>query len=177
VQPGDVAKLGLTGIPPDDVPTDAVQAVLPEALQGGITGVVWRDFKPGGGTPGEVEPGELGLPGVTVELRDSQGDTIDDTTTETNGDFAFDKVESGDYHIAVGSTTFAEPFGGVNWLGEKLITPAIMFAFPKSRFPMRIASCLSASVNSSVSASVAVSNAHEIIRRSERRSRRRLGTR
>ena len=37
-------------------------------LQGGIAGVVWRDFKPGGGTPGEVEQDELGLPGVTVEL-------------------------------------------------------------------------------------------------------------
>ena len=129
VQPGGVALLGLTAIRVPEIPEDAVQAVKPEPLQGGITGVVWRDFKPGGGTPGEVEPGELGLPGVTVELRDSQGDTIDDTTTETNGDFAFDKVESGDYHIAVGSTTFAEPFGGVNWLGEKLITPAIMFAF------------------------------------------------
>ena len=129
VQPGGVAVLGLTAIRVPEIPEDAVQAVKPEPLQGGITGVVWRDFKPGGGTPGEVEPGELGLPGVTVELRDSQGDTIDDTTTETNGDFAFDKVESGDYHIAVGSTTFAEPFGGVNWLGEKLITPAIMFAF------------------------------------------------
>ena len=129
VQPGGVAVLGLTAIRVPEIPEDAVQAVKPEPLQGGITGVVWRDFKPGGGTPGDVEPGELGLPGVTVELRDSQGDTVDDTTTETNGDFAFDDVAGGEYHLAVGSTTFAEPFGGVNWLGEKLITPAIMFAF------------------------------------------------
>ena len=138
VQPGGVAVLGLTAIRVPEIPEDAVQAVKPEPLQGGITGVVWRDFKPGGGTAGEVEPGELGLPGVTVELRDSEGDTIDDTTTETNGTFAFDKVEDGEYHIAVGSTTFAEPFGGVNWLGDKLITPAIMFAFiwvrPASRW-------------------------------------------
>jgi alpha-glucoside transport system permease protein len=129
VQPGGVALLGLTAIRVPEIPEDAVQAVKPEPLQGGITGVVWRDFKPGGGTPGEVEPGELGLPGVTVELRDSQGDTVDDITTETNGTFAFDDVESGEYHVAVASTTFAEPFGGVNWLGDKLITPAIMFAF------------------------------------------------
>ena len=85
-------SLGLTAIRVPEIPEDAVQAVKPEPLQGGITGVVWRDFKPGGGTPGEVEPGELGMPGVTVELRDSEGDTIDDTTTETNGTFAFDKV-------------------------------------------------------------------------------------
>ena len=129
VQPGGVALLGLTAIRVPEIPEDAVQAVKPEPLQGGITGVVWRDFKPGGGTAGEVEPGELGLPGVTVELRDSQGDTVDDTTTETNGTFAFDDVEGGEYHVAVASTTFAEPFGGVNWLGDKLITPAIMFAF------------------------------------------------
>ena len=67
--PGDVAQMGLTAIRSSDVPADAVQAVVPEALSGGITGVVWRDFKPGGGTPGQVEEEELGLPGITVELR------------------------------------------------------------------------------------------------------------
>ena len=59
-----------------EVPEDAVQAVKPEPLQGGINGVVWRDFKPGGGTPGEVESEELGLPGVTVELLDSGGGKV-----------------------------------------------------------------------------------------------------
>ena len=34
-----------------------------EAPPGAINGVVWRDFKPGGGKPGKVETGELGLPG------------------------------------------------------------------------------------------------------------------
>jgi alpha-glucoside transport system permease protein len=127
---GDVALLGLTATRVPEIPEDAEPAVKPEPLQGGITGVVWRDFKPGGGgTEGEVEPGELGIPGVTVELRDSEGDTIDDTKTETNGTFAFDGVESGQYHVRVASTTFAEPFRGVNWLGDKLITPSIMFAF------------------------------------------------
>ena len=56
VQPGDVASLGLTRIATDEVPEDAVQAVQPEALQGGITGVVWRDFKPGGGTREKSRP-------------------------------------------------------------------------------------------------------------------------
>ena len=55
LQPGGVEKLGLTGIPPSDVPSDAVKAVMPEPKQGGISGVVWRDFKPGGGQPNEVE--------------------------------------------------------------------------------------------------------------------------
>jgi alpha-glucoside transport system permease protein len=130
VEPGDVAKLGLTGIPPDDVPADAVQAVLPEPLQGGITGVVWRDFKPGGGTPGEVESEELGIAGVTVQLREADGRaTVDSTTTGEDGSFAFESVQPGDYRVAIGSQTFAEPFNGFSWLGQSLITPAIMIAY------------------------------------------------
>ena len=67
--PGGVALLGLTGIPPTAVPKGAVQAVKPTAKPGEIVGVVWRDFTPGGGKPGVVDKGELGLPGVTVQLR------------------------------------------------------------------------------------------------------------
>jgi alpha-glucoside transport system permease protein len=127
--PDSVARLGLTGIREDDVPEGAEQALLPEPLQGGITGVVWRDFKPGGGTPGEVEEGELGLPGVTVELRDADGSTIESTQTEPNGTFAFENVEGSDYRAAIGAATFAKPFDGVSWLGPKLITPSIIISY------------------------------------------------
>src|SRR5919204_6889854 len=75
IGPGDVAVLGLTRISTDEIPEGAEQAVQPQPAQGGITGVVWRAFKPGGGTPGEVESEEVGLPGVTVELRDADGGT------------------------------------------------------------------------------------------------------
>jgi alpha-glucoside transport system permease protein len=102
---------------------------MPEPLQGGITGVVWRDFKPGGGAPGEVEEEEVGLPGVTVELRDSRGESVDSTTTEANGTFAFEDVEAGEYRVAIGADTFAQPFGGVAWLGESLVTPSIIIAY------------------------------------------------
>jgi alpha-glucoside transport system permease protein len=129
IGPGDVATLGLTAIRGTEVPEDATQAVLPEALQGGIAGVVWRDFKPGGGTAGEVESEEVGLPGVTVELRDAQGKKVDETETEADGTFAFEDVAGGEYRVAIGASTFAQPFKGVNWLGDKLITPAIMFAY------------------------------------------------
>ena len=77
---------------------------------GGITGVVWRDFKPGGGTPGKVEKQELGLPGVTVELRDDSGKQVADTTTEPDGTFKFEDVEGGD--LSRGDrrrTTFRRP--------------------------------------------------------------------
>ena len=127
--PGDVAQLGLTGIRSSDVPADAEQAVVPEALAGGITGVVWRDFKPGGGVPGQVEEEELGLPGITVELRDEDGRTVTETQTETDGTFAFEDVEAGPYRAAIGPDTFSEPYAGVSWLGASLITPAIMMAY------------------------------------------------
>jgi alpha-glucoside transport system permease protein len=129
VEAGTAVPLGLTRIAADEVPEDAAQAVLPEPLQGGINGVVWRDFKPGGGTPGEVEDEEVGLPGVTVELREAGGGSVASTTTEADGTFAFEDVGSGQFEVAIGPETFAEPFNGVAWLGERLITPSIIIAY------------------------------------------------
>jgi alpha-glucoside transport system permease protein len=129
LRPGDIARLGLTGISPDDVPSGAMQAADPTPKANGITGVVWRDFKPGGGKTGQVEQGELGLPGVTVELRDAGGKKIDSVSTDDNGTFAFDPVKPGDYRAAIGPKTFAKPFSGVAWLGPKLITPALIIAY------------------------------------------------
>src|SRR5687768_4242675 len=45
IRPGGAALLGLTGIPPKDVPEGAVQARAPPEAAGSITGTVWRDFK------------------------------------------------------------------------------------------------------------------------------------
>ena len=129
VQPGETAQLGLTRISNDEIPEGAVQAVAPEPVEGGITGVVWRDFKPGGGEPGQVEQEEVGLPGVTVQLRSEQGETVQEASTEANGSFVFEGVEPGQYRVAIGAQTFAAPFGGVTWLGERLITPAILIAY------------------------------------------------
>ena len=81
---------GLTAIPQPEVPEDSAPAVVPEPLQGGIAGVVWRDFLPGGGTPGELEEGENGIPGVTVELRDAEGGVA--ATTKTEEDSREDKL-------------------------------------------------------------------------------------
>jgi alpha-glucoside transport system permease protein len=128
LRPGQVTRLGLTGIPPDGVPSGAVQAVNPQPKPGVIEGVVWRDFKPGGGTPGKVEQGELGLPRVTVELKQN-GKTVDSATPRSNGTFAFDHLEPGSYQVGIGAKTFAKPFEGVSWLGPSLITPAVIIAY------------------------------------------------
>src|SRR5262249_44083516 len=127
--PGKVALLGLTGIPPDVVPTHAAQAVDPQPKSGDVRGVVWRDFKPGGGKPGAVEKGELGLPGVTVELRSSSGKVVQSTKTKDDGTFDFTNVPAGTYQAEIGPATFRRPFGGYGWLGPKLITPSLIVAY------------------------------------------------
>jgi alpha-glucoside transport system permease protein len=129
VHPGGIALLGLTGIPPGQVPKSAKQAVQPAAKAGAIDGVVWRDFKPGGGVPGKVESGEPGLGGVTVVLRDSSGHKVDSTKSADDGSFGFDKLKPGTYTAGIGAATFRKPYGGVSWLGSKLITPAVMIAY------------------------------------------------
>jgi alpha-glucoside transport system permease protein len=129
LQPGGVALLGLTGIPPDQVPKSAKPAVQPAPKPDAIEGVVWRDFKPGGGTPGKVEQGELGLGGVTVFLKDSSGHKVGSTKTADDGSFGFDKLKPGGYTAGIGAATFQKPYGGVSWLGPKLITPAVIIAY------------------------------------------------
>ena len=57
---------------------------------------MWRDFRPGGGTPGEVEEEEVGIPGAVVELSNpGRGRRVDHH--EGDGTFAFDELEPGDY--------------------------------------------------------------------------------
>jgi alpha-glucoside transport system permease protein len=129
VRPGSSALMGLTGIPPTDVPKDAVQAVTPQSPANGISGTVWRDFKPGGGKPGVVEQGEQGIPNVSVQLQDSAGKTVASTKTNPNGSFTFPNLQPGDYKAAIGKGTFAKPFGGVTWLGPSLVTPSIIIAY------------------------------------------------
>ena len=111
------------------MPGGARQAAQPKPTEGAITGVVWRDFKPGGGTPGKVESGELGLPGVTVVLRDSSGKNVGSMSTSDDGSFKFEDLKAGDYKAGVGADTFRKPFGGISWLGSSLITPAVMIAY------------------------------------------------
>ncbi|MGN6188379.1 MAG: ABC transporter permease subunit, partial [Conexibacter sp.] len=130
VRPGGVALMGLTAIPPDEVSADAPDAVRPVPRAGAIDGVVWRDFKPGGGRPGVVERGESGLGGVKLELRNaSGGGAVASTTSADDGSFSFGGVRPGSYRVAIAPSTFAAPFAGVNWLGPKLIVPAVMIAY------------------------------------------------
>ena len=129
LHPGGVALLGLTGIAPPDMPSGAKQAVKPRSKPGDIGGVVWRDFKPGGGKPGVVEQGELGIPDVTVELRNASGKVVQSSKSTADGTFDFTNVPAGTYNAGVGASTFAKPFGGYSWLGPSLITPSLLIAY------------------------------------------------
>jgi alpha-glucoside transport system permease protein len=129
LRPGGVGHLGVTGIPPESVPKDAKQAVQPPPKPGDVVGTVWRDFKPGGGKVGVVEQGELGLPGVSIELRSAAGKVVQTTTTQPDGTFDFAKVPAGSYRAAIGPATFRKPFGGYSWLGTKLIIPSLLIAY------------------------------------------------
>jgi alpha-glucoside transport system permease protein len=129
LQPGDVARIGFTAIPTADVPEEAEGAVPPEPLQGGITGVVWRDFTPGGAERGVVDEGELGLPDIEVELRDSAGNVVETAMTDERGAFAFEELDQGPYEVVIPGRLFSEPFQGITWLGAQLITPSIIIAY------------------------------------------------
>src|SRR5262249_12076365 len=129
LHPGGVALLGLTGIPPDQMPAGAKQAVEPKPIPGHIQGVVWRDFKPGGGVPGKVETGELGLPGVTVQLRNAEDKVVKTAAAADDGSFDFGVITPGTYHAGISAQTFAKPWAGFAWLGTKLITPSLLIAY------------------------------------------------
>lgn len=131
---GEVARLGLVAIPVDAIPDSAEEASLPQPVPSdGVGVVVWRDFqRGGGGTPGEVESGEVALPEATVVAvdRGGRGEVVARTTTSTDGTAVFRSLGgTGPYQVRVAPETFREPFAGINWLGPSLVTYAIIFAF------------------------------------------------
>lgn len=127
VASGQTALIALTAIAEPDVPKTAVQAAEPE-VGPGVGVVVWRDFKPGGGQPGVVEDGELGLPGVTVEALDGE-EVVATATTGVDGSAVFEDLPEGSYQIQAASATFSQGFEGVRWLAPSLVTPSIIGAF------------------------------------------------
>jgi alpha-glucoside transport system permease protein len=125
VRPGESTSIGLTAIPTGELPADADQARTPPSRPGAITGTVWRDFKPGGGRPGVVEPQERGVPGATVELRNAGGKTVASTKTERDGGFRFEDVAGGAFDVVLWARTVADGDRGIGWLGPRESTPAL----------------------------------------------------
>ncbi|MFF8289239.1 carbohydrate ABC transporter permease [Streptomyces sp. NPDC016309] len=130
VPAGGTVNLGLVGVPPKEMPADAEPASPAKAAANELRGVVYLDFTPGGGgRPGEIDPAERGLPGLTVEaVRD--GSTAATATTAADGSFRLTGLEaSGTYTVKLPAANFAPPYEGVSWLGPALVTPAIIGAY------------------------------------------------
>jgi alpha-glucoside transport system permease protein len=138
LQPGDTATIGLVGILEGDVQSEATQAAQPEAPSDGIGLVVWRDFKPGGGQPGEIEEGEVGLPDVIVELVDANGEVVETQETGADGRVSFSGVGGGPFTARVSEETFEKGWTGVRWLGPTLITIALVVAFTWAQIGLAI---------------------------------------
>lgn len=64
----------------------------------GVGDFIWDDLN----NNGDQDFGEPGIPGVTVELvLDSNGSTVDATTSDANGNYSFSNVAADDYRIRV----------------------------------------------------------------------------
>ena len=123
VRPGGTVRLGLTGIPLSAVPPAARVATTPSAAGTAISGLVWRDFSPGGHI-GVIDAGEKGLPGLRLNLMAADGRAVATTASGDAGAFRFAGVASGTYHVALDASNFRPPFGGVTWLGTQSLSPA-----------------------------------------------------
>jgi len=128
--PGSVATVPLTGYSVLDLPKSAVQAAPAAAVPGEITGTVWLDLVyGGGGTPGHIDPGKKGTPGITVEAL-SGTKVAARATAGSDGTFALHGLSPGTrYRLALPASDFAQPYAGVSWLGPDLVTPAIIVAY------------------------------------------------
>jgi alpha-glucoside transport system permease protein len=126
--PGTPVLIPMVGLSLTSPPKGLVSA-QPPSTGPGLNGVVWNDFRRGGGgTVGKVDPGELGLKGVHVQaLQD--GKVVASTTADAKGDFSFPGLTSATYQVKLPASNFAPPFNGLSWLGPNLITPSIMIAY------------------------------------------------
>ncbi|MFJ2095431.1 carbohydrate ABC transporter permease [Streptomyces sp. NPDC087901] len=132
VSPGDFAALGMVGVLPKDLPSEAAPAgaaALRKAAPDELYGVVYLDFAPGGGgAQGKVDRTESGLPHMAIEaVRD--GRTVATTATAPDGSFHLTGIASGEYTLRLPASNFAAPYDGVSWLGPTLVTPAIIGAY------------------------------------------------
>ncbi|MBD0712145.1 ABC transporter permease [Streptomyces sp. CBMA291] len=130
VRAGEPVRLPLVGVAPGRMPTEARPAHEPAAPAGGtVSGTAWLDFtRGGGGRPNRVDPAEAGLAGLRIEaVRD--GEVVARTTAAADGSFSFPAERVTGALIRLPASNFREQYGGVEWLGPSLVTPAVIGAY------------------------------------------------
>ncbi|WP_405916953.1 carbohydrate ABC transporter permease [Streptomyces sp. NBC_00728] len=129
VRTGQSVTLPLVGVAPDQLPDGTGKAVRAPAEPGRITGTAWQDFTRGKGVGrlGQVDPGEVGYSGMTIEaVRD--GKVVDTAKAGADGTFTLSAKADG-ARLRLPAGNFKEPYNGLNWLGPSLVTPAIIGSY------------------------------------------------
>ncbi|MEV2215290.1 sugar ABC transporter permease [Streptomyces sp. NPDC050997] len=126
VKAGTPALLPLVGIAPNNLPGSPENAKA--ASGSGVTGTVWLDFKlGGGGTKGQVDPGEKALKDVKVEAV-KDGKVVASAKSAADGTFSLPQEADG-ARLRLPGSNFAAPYNGIDWLGPTLVTPAIIGSY------------------------------------------------
>ena len=131
VAPGQAVQLPVVGLAPDRIPGAAEPAGTPPTADAQtLTGLVWFDFvRGGGGTPGVVDEGERGLPGMTVQAV-QRGEVVATDEAAADGTFTLTGLSrDSPVTVRLAASNFTAPFRGVSWLGPSLVTPAIIGAY------------------------------------------------
>jgi ABC-type sugar transport system permease subunit len=131
-RPGQAALLPLVKVKAENIPPEAgVVAPRVTPAPGALTGTVWFDFtKGGGGRPEIPDAAEKGLPGITVEAVGPGGKVAGRATTRPDGTFSIARLAPGtSYTIRLPKENFEASFRGADWLGDTLVTPAIIASY------------------------------------------------
>ncbi|MEW2548333.1 sugar ABC transporter permease [Streptomyces sp. NPDC047002] len=128
VHAGTPVRLPLVGVPPRTMPSDATPARAAAPEPGEVTGTAWLDFTlGGGGKPDVIDPGERGLRGLTVQAVKG-GRVVATAKAAADGTFTLPRAADGAV-LSLPAANFREPYNGVEWLGPRLVTPAIIGSY------------------------------------------------
>ncbi|MET0715254.1 MAG: ABC transporter permease subunit [Mycetocola sp.] len=131
VETGSIQDFPLVGIRANSLPESAAQAEAAETPDGEeIAGTVWLDVvRGGGGTDGEIDDSERGLPGVLVDAVSEDGTVAASGTTDDSGRFVIQGLEAGEYRVALPASNFDEGYAGIPWLSSTFINGVIILSY------------------------------------------------
>jgi alpha-glucoside transport system permease protein len=115
-------------VAPEALPEGTRTAAAAVPQPGKVTGTVWQDFtRGGGGATNVVDPAETGFSGMRIEAV-KDGRVVDTATARADGTFTLSGKADGAV-LRLPASNFREAYGGVQWLGPSLVTPAVIGAY------------------------------------------------